>query len=444
MLGPTVILLPLAAPGDWPASRRALLQALAGGRLPEPLEQHAVKLALGGPAAEGISFNSLRVLNMLLDQIIFDAAGVRGAIPDAAKWLLLLVHEHIRVSRTALPDQRPAWHMLSRLAGYPTTSAVVGPIIRRVLNEVPGEDGALARQIMDEGQGSMSSTSAAVSIFGDTGEEDAVEEVDAGLLEAIRRQLESVINFPWLEPVFAVDLRALIGTASRVEFTKLDKDDKVRAEGEVLHVEREAFDGMIRGSRDQESTLALASLYLVHELVHVAQGIGDKDAVTRLRSTGGETTLMHVDLSADHAAALAVARAEPRWTVSWLKDFQGRSLDDFPARWTHTEASRARKAARLVGLRVDYLARRQGVSVPPALASGYLFADFGPAGGSFLLMAGGPPTSMLGSAPLGREDAEVLARAADEANANPKGLARVDEVLLRALTSIKGLRAQQA
>jgi hypothetical protein len=435
--GVAVILAPLSTPAAFPSSRRALIQGIAEGRIPESLEHQAVMLALGGPAPDAISFDSIRTLDMALDQISSDAAAARGAIPDAAGWLALLLPEHFRLQGLgAFPNRGSSWRRLARLAGSPATSAILGPLLRQFLNGVLGERAALAREIMDDGQGSMSSTSAAVTLLASAQEDDVGVSTDVATLEAIRRQLEFVVSLPWREPAFGVDLRALFGTARRVEFTKLDRDDKVRVQGEVLHVLSEVFEGMASRSRDQESTLALASIYLVHELVHVAQGIGDKDDVTRLRATGGETTLMHVDLAADHAAAVAVARVNPRWELLWLKDLQGRSLDDFPARWTHTVASRARKAARLVGLRVDYLARRQGIALSTGLAASYLFADFGPAGGTLLVMASGPPTTLVGSAPLSREDAEVLAWAADEPNANPAGLGRVDDVLLRALAGL--------
>src|SRR4051812_41494559 len=97
---------------------------------------------------------------------------------------------------------------------------------------------------------------------------------------------------------------------------------------------------------DLEERRQLAILYFAHEVVHHAQGMKGLETVRRLRSAGGETTLMHVDLAADHVAAGITARVFPQWTLQALKDREGRSLGAYPVGWMHPNAARARKAVR--------------------------------------------------------------------------------------------------
>lgn len=101
--------------------------------------------------------------------------------------------------------------------------------------------------------------------------------------------------------------------------------------------------------------MALCVLYFLHELIHLQQGIGELETVQIVRSTGAEMTLMHLDLSADHAACLLTNTAFPRWDLLWLKNLTGRSLSAFPASTFHTQAARHRKAAPLVPTEANLL-----------------------------------------------------------------------------------------
>lgn len=175
--------------------------------------------------------------------------------------------------------------------------------------------------------------------------------------------------------------------------------------------------------------MALCVLYFLHELIHLQQGIGELETVQIVRSTGAEMTLMHLDLSADHAACLLTNTAFPRWDLLWLKNLTGRSLSAFPASTFHTQAARHRKAARLVSIRLDYLGRAMDVVTPADLGGGYLFADFGPAGGHLLVLRSASPLSLVKAAPLVPTEANLLWNAADPA----VKLDEVDEVLRRAL-----------
>jgi hypothetical protein len=116
------------------------------------------------------------------------------------------------------------------------------------------------------------------------------------------------------------------------------------------------------------------------------------------------------------------------WSLLWLKDLHGENASRYPASAAHTAAARARKALRLVGLRTDLIVRK--VDATKLSSDEYAFADFGPAGGEFALMASGPPFRVLGMAPLPPTDATALGGAADPDPANQR-LRTLDVVLDR-------------
>ncbi len=202
-------------------------------------------------------------------------------------------------------------------------------------------------------------------------------------LASVRERLLSILHAPWFEPVGGVDLTTLLQGARDVELGSLGNEDKVAIADARLKIDESALLDSIATELPDEEQVALGLIYVVHELVHMQQGIAAKARVTDLRSTGAETTLLHLDLSADHATALILAKAIPRWTPIWLKDLQGRSLVRFPSGPLHTSAARARKAQRHVALRLDYLLRHHHPQHGARLGGGYAFADFGPAGGPF-------------------------------------------------------------
>ncbi|MES2638071.1 MAG: hypothetical protein V4850_01255 [Myxococcota bacterium] len=254
------------------------------------------------------------------------------------------------------------------------------------------------------------------------------------LPDSFEALLRDLVNAPWVESAFGVDLPGLLGSARNVRFDDLSPDDKVRVSGDILLVDREYPSMLASETRwNSEERDALLVLYVVHELAHFHQGIGDKTSVQALREAGAESSLMHVDLAADHVAALLTAQVVRRWSLSWLKNLQGRSLADFPVGPTHPSGSRARKAARLVGVRVDWLVREHSLVSEARLGQGYAFAEYGPAGGKLLVLVSGPPNALILQRPLARAAAEVLVSAADEANVGPEGLRRVDSALRDAL-----------
>jgi hypothetical protein len=251
-------------------------------------------------------------------------------------------------------------------------------------------------------------------------------------IEEMVALMERFLRFPWQEPIAGVRIQQLLGSAQRVELEAFDNDDKVRVTSESIQVAAESMKKLALLD-DVDRRLALCALYFVHELVHVGQGIGDKSVVARVRATGSEPTLLQLDLAADHAAACVVPHVLPRWTTAALKDLQVRSLMGYPATWMHTLASRERKALRVVSLRLDALLRVRTRDAA-RIGDGYVFVAHGPAGGSLVALASGPPPVVLHACDLVPADATVLASIGDEGQGDDAGIARLDSVLKRMLS----------
>ena len=255
---------------------------------------------------------------------------------------------------------------------------------------------------------------------------DDSTQVDLGWLNA---DLTRIINEPWDTPLFGVQLNRVIGSARRVRLERLDNEDKVRVTADEVQFDDEYFRSTISSMGATDVCRALCTLYFLHELIHLWQGIGEMSAVRALRSTGAEMTLMHLDLAADHTAVLFANHAVPKWDVLWLKDVQSRALSAFPASSFHTQAARHRKAVRLVSIRLDFLARRDGKVPMHKVQPGYVFADYGFGGGKALVMAMGPPPMMFSSADIDTSKAALLLSAADEHADPDRFLNKLDDAL---------------
>lgn len=238
-----------------------------------------------------------------------------------------------------------------------------------------------------------------------------------GVAAGVERCLAALVARPRIGSL--VDVR-------RVAYACLDGEDKTRVQGDLLEVDRAAIAQLASLEMSLEEQIVVGVQYVLHEAIHLQQGIGDKAAVTRLRQTGAESTLMQLDLAADHLAAIVAADGLGSSLLT-LKELQGRSLMAYPTNSTHTIAARARKANRLVGLRLDYLARRSGLL--SEAADEHVFADFGPAGGSLAILATGPPLRLVAMTTIDRKSAELLMTAADPS----RHLAEVDAILASAL-----------
>jgi hypothetical protein len=252
-----------------------------------------------------------------------------------------------------------------------------------------------------------------------------VRDVD---LTGLRAELLRFVNQPWLDRVGGVDVARLLRGVTDVQLTgALQRDLKVQIQGEVLFVSdgfpRDAF-----SNDDPETAMIASCIYVVHELVHVAQGFDEMDAVRTARAIGAEMTIMQVDLAADHITTLLLATVRPDWTVEALKDRTGRALAEFPVGTFHTEASRQRKATRFVGCRFDLALRRLLSS--GGLGDGFCWLDFSPGGERCLAFASWPTLRLL-CPPLALTQAqrEILVCAGDEGRDFATGLAAVDRVV---------------
>lgn len=130
-------------------------------------------------------------------------------------------------------------------------------------------------------------------------------------------ELERLLLRPWPRRVGGVDLDNLLGGAGCIRCTPLANERKYDLSGGALQLDDRSLLHTVADAKG-ETALALAALYVAHELVHGAQGLDDKGTVAALRATGGETALLHLDLAADHAAALVVHEARRTWPIEWL------------------------------------------------------------------------------------------------------------------------------
>jgi hypothetical protein len=227
------------------------------------------------------------------------------------------------------------------------------------------------------------------------------------------------------EPIEGVLFRKLMPHVREVVLADQGEHDSVRIDGEQLFVDRSALARALDGPFTDKELHAIAVLYVVHELVHREQHVGGVEHVRRIRAAGGETTLLHIDLAADHVAAKSVARAFKSWTFEWLRELQGRSVAAFPTGPLHTMPSRVRKARRLVSLRADLLIRP---CVEPF--SGYVFVDHSPLPGPIFALSSGSPMRVLAIGELDEDGARIL----HSAGAPECELSAIDRALGEAFT----------
>ncbi len=238
--------------------------------------------------------------------------------------------------------------------------------------------------------------------------------------------------------VCGVDLRRLIGPAREVHLTSLPHEDKVQVESARILLDHRYVSATYDAS--DEGRRAACALYFLHELIHLAQGIGPKAMVRLLRRAEGEQTLLHCDLHADHIAAAVLHRHIPGWSVPFLKDVQGLSLAAFPATKRHTPHAQRRKRMRVLAVRVDYWARRLSLIPAARVEAGYLFVEYTRPRGAMLLFRSGPPLTLIGEVRLGPGTVSEL----DQVNspATPLPLSRLDEILIGTLRRINAASRQ--
>ncbi|HEX5754476.1 MAG TPA: hypothetical protein VFZ09_50295 [Archangium sp.] len=344
--------------------------------------------------------------------------------PEAlASWAHVLTCEWIQVHGLRTELLTP----LQQLAESPGMGSAVATAFQKLLADaVQTPEVQLARRILEDSPEATSAVRAVLCL--DLHKRPAATpSATDNRLGLLLEEFQRIIHLPWSEPVFGLDLGRLLSNIQEVRFTALEGEDLVQKQERRLALHEPPYRQMAETIQEEEEFLANATLYFLHELVHLEQGIGAKAFVDRLRETGGESTLMHLDLSADHAAARLAHQAVPRWTLTWLKDLQGRSLLGYPVGRGHTAASRDRKASRLISLRLDYLVR--AASTAPTwnekIRDGYVFTELNPGGGAMLLFVSGPPVSLVASTSLHAGQTAHLTSAMDE---REDTTARIDEI----------------
>jgi hypothetical protein len=442
--------------GEWPRFHRlqsAFLGALASGDWPDDLASEAwgavlwiefphAKLVFTTPHATDVALGALRKYfkyparrfsgGPRIPWRLRTEASARAVSPqNHAAWALQIVGEFIRLNTVGGGFSEHA------IAGIVESIDVDGRLTDLVasalLSALPDAE-HLAAKVLEDGT-TVGHVRAALA---------ALTPCDPAVTPSIRRiepakilaAFTQFVRYLRSEPIFGIDLTRMLQQVVRVELDSLTHDDKVLRVGDTLKVDgRSVEDFVSKTAFNEDESLALLVVYLAHELAHCEQGIGTKAFVTKLRSTGAETTLLHMDLCADHFAAVAAAQTMPDWDVVRLKDLQGRSLVAFEVDAYNIAAARARKAQRLVSLRLDYLIRATPGALQGLLdARNYAFADFGPGGGSMLIMHSGPPMTMSAISKLEAADATVLAGAADK-GLDRNRLDRIDRLLANRLSA---------
>jgi hypothetical protein len=426
-------LIPLLGVHELPRARRTLLQGLSRGRFSLLAPRfHKVAWASvfrhGPDLADGLHGALAETLMTALEALKVEP--LRQEAPHALEhWAEYLAREWMRIHGLDSAHLAP----LLTLAERPELSAPVAKAVHLALGKVsqdaPPEVGLALHIFQDCGE----TLEALRAVFSLTLQRPRAELPRAARLERLLEEFRRIVNLPWSSPVFGVDLSQMLQGVRDVSFERLEKNDLVQFRDGTLLLHEPHYQDMAGKIVDEEEFLATSTLYFLHELAHVRQGIGSKEQVEFLRETGGEATLMHLDLSADHAAALLTQLAVPRWSLTWLKDVQGRSLLEYRVSRGHTAASRGRKTTRLISLRLDYLARV--ATAPPAwrpgMGGGYVFADLSPGSGAMLILISGPPVSVVGTTRLSAEDTALLTGAMDEREDTVERLPKIDALLAR-------------
>lgn len=399
----------------YPDTGRHVFGMLAAGEVPRSALELGWEIALrGSPPSTPDGLTSISSLDAALAKLLWCEGEV-----DRVPWARLFAEAYWRLWRDPTDDG----HVLSlapvrKLAGWRDDVARgVGEALKQRLQSMTGESADLAREILAEGPPGVFRVAAALDCFmpsSVTAPPPKPPRPDDREVERLRHHLERFIATPWPSSVCGLDVGALLRNVTSVELVELDGGDKVRLAGQVLKVARDYPDDLLRDGLRDDALLQAAFLYVAHELVHLPQGLGDIQSVRRLRAAGAESVLMHIDLTADHIAALMVHTAVRRWSLVDLKAAILESLAAFAAGPFHTDASRLRKSLRYVSERLDLLLRRAS---PQTDMSGYWFLDFGPLGGPAFVFISGPPLRLVGEVPLSKEETDTLMRACDGGDA---------------------------
>lgn len=402
---------PLRARDIYQRTGQIVFEMIARCEIAPRFLERAWEVALEGPPPEDPEvLTSLVSLDAALAKLLWCERKV-----DRIPWARLFAEAYWRLWRDPSEDRDVlAVRAIRNLAAWrdDVAQGVAEALVERLRTRTdPSTE--LARDILADGPASVFRVVAALDCFAPMSTPKKPEKPtrpDDREVERLRLQLERFIGSPWPRSLYGLDIAAILKDIIRVELVELEGGDKVRLDGPVLKVARDYPDDLLRAGRHGDELLQAVFLYVAHELVHLPQGIGDIATVRRLRAVGAESNLLHVDLSADHIAALMVHSAVQRWSIVDLKAAILDSLAAFPSSPFHTDASRLRKSLRYVSERLDLLMRRAS---PQAVTSGYWFVDFGPLGGPAFVFTSGPPLRLIGEVALSKPDTEALLRASD-------------------------------
>lgn len=167
-------------------------------------------------------------------------------------------------------------------------------------------------------------------------------------------RLKELIRLQEIKIPYREELRitSLVTQAIRVKLVSMTGDRVVQLKGETLLLHDEFICALLRSAFSADDRLTLASLYMLHELVHELQGCSEKAIIHELKETN-EMLIKDLDINADHAAVCIFSALHLEFNPSMLKDLQGRCLYLFPTTASHSEEARRRKVQRLISLRMD-------------------------------------------------------------------------------------------
>lgn len=404
---------PVSEPA-FPRAQRALLRALCEGRVSSNRLDFEKAISVSPPPVH-LDPQCWAPLAEALRTASFDDQYPDGCLNA---WAEYCTYEWFRVHGMQRSME------LIQLAGHTRLQAGIRRALERRLATTPSNVQSLARRILDEQVDAV--VRPALSALATP---DAAFELDEGVVERVRLELERFVNLPWLHRVGGLDVGRLLAGCHIVSFDCLPHSDKVCLEPPRLLFDRDSLIGLLEllPTRD---TLLGALVYALHELVHIPQGLQAMRTVSKLREAGAETTLLHLDLAADHVTALLLQDLYPARTLTDLKRFEGELLEVFPIGRFHTPGSAERKMRRLVSLRADYILRRERLLEDEL---GYVFVDFGTGGGPIAFMSSGPPHRVVHVGELSRSSAEQL-----RTSARNLALADVDSIIEGALSALAG------
>lgn len=229
-------------------------------------------------------------------------------------------------------------------------------------------------------------------------------------LDEASRAVVRLVAHGWLDSLEGVDLSRLLRGCRSARLVAMDGDDKVRVDPPELLFAIEPIEELV-AVVDRSEVAAAALLYAAHELVHLVQGIPQKEQVVELRSAGAETTLMHLDLYADHVAAVMVDALLSDWSLARLKALEARLLANFPVSRFHPPRAMFRKRSRFESLVVDSVLREQSPK-----QKGYFFCEWNEREGPFAILASGPPVELVRLVRVDRPIADAMRRASQDAD----------------------------